>query len=440
MYNQIIANIFYWFGQAAVPLGRGGAKLARAFLNHTIFWDPGQNRARGWLYLIDGVEARDRGDLPGSVKHLRNAVAVLPDNAAVIANLGISLALDGQYDTATQIIERALRSETDVTGEPQIWVALMWSYLRSGRAPKALEAAERAEASHVFTHEVRILRLLSMAACRGFVNRAELRELLAIRVRMLPMVLEFIEQLARNGSRDLARQIVDCVPGRVRERTLLVTARSCFNHNDLDTALWATRQYEAQTKDAGPAACLRAEILLRRNDLPGALSTLIKAHQTLPRDGAVAAQLVRVRLLRGEVQPALIPAQTAFAQHPSAEAGAVIALTALEQDNLKAARKVFSKQLIGDVVGVVIGSAVQAQVHAISNEPEAALRLIATAVEEINTLPTWARTNAFYKLTFDILETDLEKLSSETNTPTFSEAMDVQRKLIKNTRERIGIK
>lgn len=407
--SSLVAKTFYWAAQISLPLGKPGMRIARSLLATALVYDPRLDRARGWRSLIDGTLARERGDLDAAVASLRDASAVLPDNDAVTANLGIALALAGRYDEAVIVIERAMRGDTDVTGEPQIWMALAWAHLRTGRSPKALEACERAEESRATSVDLRILRILALASCRGFVQRDELRNLLRMRARMLPLVLEHIEQLAVSGSRDVARQLVRGLPDSIQTRALQVIVRSAMAGDNLEAAHWAIRELEIRQPDSATAPTLRSELALRRKDHHEALSEAMEAVRRKPQDAQALDQLVRVRVLRGEGDQAAREAVEAVQRRGGGGLTAgVAALHYLEAQDLEAAQRVFAVQRSGDELACAFAAAAQALLHARRKHHAEALRQAERSVSYAGRIPAWAHSEYSRRRIAECLRETLE--------------------------------
>jgi tetratricopeptide (TPR) repeat protein len=393
MLTRAIAQACYWTAQGALPLGRGGAWLADGLLERALILDPSLTRARGWQELIRGCRCREAGDMPDAVRHLKEASALLPGNAAALANLGITLCMAGEHDQAVQTIERSMRSERDVTGEPQIWVALTWSYLRSGRSPKALEACERAQEARAVSQDLRLLRALALAACRGFVSRDDLRGLIATRPRMLPMVLEFTQGLAHARSRDLARQVMRCLPDRIQARAYRVMANSALNADDTDTTTWALRECEAREPQSPMVPAMKSEVALRKRDLAAAFKHARDAVERAGRNAAGYEQLARVQLLRGDWEAALAAAREAVERKGTgALSGGILALAALAADQPAEARRLFGVTRTGDVLGVACAAVAQARIRVIADDHQLALRSCHMALAGLRALPDWAST------------------------------------------------
>lgn len=390
MISRLLAQACYWTAQGALPLGRPGAWLAEGLLERALILDPSLNRARGWQELIRGCRCRETGDLPGAVGHLREACAILPGNAAPLANLGIALCMAGEHDQAVQTIERAMRGERDITGEPQIWIALAWSYLRSGRGPKALEAWERAAEARAVSQDLRLLRALAVAACRGFVSRDELRALIAARPRMLPMVLEFTQSLAQARSRDLARQIMRCLPDRVQGRAYRLMANSALNANDTDTTTWALRECESRDPNSPMVPAMRSEVALRKGDLAAALKHARDAAASAGRDATAFEQLARVQLVKGDWGAALEASREAVQRRGNgALSGGIVALSALEAGDVAEARRMYTITRTGDALGCACSAVAQARIRSIADDHALAIRAAYVALDTLRALPPY---------------------------------------------------
>jgi len=392
MMNSLLARGFYWLAQAALPLGRGGARLAHWMLLRAVVFDPRLERARGWLYLIEGSFARDRGDIDGAVELLRRCAAILPSSDVAIANLGIALTMAGKHEEAIQVIERSIRGEADLTGESQIWTALAWSYLRSGRAPKALDACDRATESRAASAETEVIRRLAHGVRRGLVHREDLAQRLRAAPRIVPLVLEFCQHLAKTGSRDLARQVLSCFGPSLQERAYLLLARSALNEDDCDTAGWATEEYGLRGGSPVMCATLRAEMALRRGDDAQALQEASAAVARAPERASVREQLVRVRLVTGEVgEASRLAAEAVQLKGAGALAAGLAALDMLDHADSRAARRLFSSERGGDALACTHAHAAQALITALSRDRADEARAFAvTGLREALDLPAWA--------------------------------------------------
>lgn len=391
MLNRLVAKWMFWVAQGFLPLGRPGARMAHRLLVVAQWFDPKLDRARGWQYLIEGSRAREQGRPEDAVQLLRDASVLLPDNDAVIANLGITLATAGRHEQAIEVLERAMRGEMDLTGEPGVWVALAWSYLRTGRAPKALDACERAVHSGADSLDLRLIHGLAQGVRRGFIARDEFSRLLRARPRMMPMVLEFAQHLAVGGSRDLARQIVRALPAPFRVRAFGIIARSCLNLGDTGTATWAVRELEAYDEPGPLAHLIRAGVALREGKTTTAVREAQRARERDARAAEGPEMLARIHLIRGEGAAATQAAQEALARRSTdALAGALVALDLLERGALHEARQVFMTERSGDALACAYGYATQGLINALHGEAARALALAGDALERWEDVPEWA--------------------------------------------------
>ncbi len=395
MLTKLLAKWFFWIGQAAMPTGRIGARLARFLFVRAQFLDPKLQDARAWQCLVEAMFARARGNSKEALRLLREASDLLPANDAIIANLGIELAMAGHYDEAVQVIERAIRGELDITGEPQVWMALGWSYLRSGRAPKALQVSERAEECNAVSNDLRVIRVLAHAVCHGFVQRAQLSRLVGIRPRTLSLLLDFVQHCAQAGSRDLARQVIRCLPTPTQLRAFQVVARSALNADDHETALWALKQYEIGSPGSPYPPRVRAEIAMRQGDLQAALKNARIALLRAPKDARILEQAVRVYVTRGELEQALEAARSAVrARTKDALAGGIWALHLLDEGRTQEARKLFVVQRSGDGLACAYGYTAQALIAILAGNWDQGLEIAQQAVLHFSQLPEWAATPA----------------------------------------------
>lgn len=387
-----LARFFYWLAQGTLPLGRVGAHVAARLLDASLAFDPHSLATQAWRHLAEGMFCRERGDVEGHVAHLRRAAALLPDNDTITANLGMALALSGRHEEAIQTIERALRGSTDLGSEPQLWMALSWAYLRSGRAPKAVEACDRAEEHHATTPRLQVIRLLSSAATRGFVARPELSGLIRTQPACVPLVLDFLEQQVTTGSTDLARQVLRCMPDALQTRAATLLARGLLNSGNLHGVEWAARELEQRQPQSELPVTLRTEAALRSGDRDGALKLARAASRAFPERAAVWEQLARVHLARGELSECLEAAAKAAdfssGQLTALAAGAA-ALHRTRLGDLKSARRLFAVTRSGDALACVIASAAQATILQRSGHRDRAADHVIRALQYYKDLPDW---------------------------------------------------
>lgn len=414
MLNRLLAKWVFWVAQGFLPLGRVGARIAQALLAVARWLDPKLDRARGWQCLIAGTRAREQGRTEDAVQLLRDASTLLPDNDAVIANLGITLATAGRYEQAIEVLERAIRGEMDLTGEPGVWVALAWSYLRTGRAPKALDAYERAAQSGADSLDLRLIYGLAQGVRRGFVAREELGRLLRARPRMMPMVLDFTQHLAVGGRRDLARQIVRALPPPFRAKAFAIIARSCLNLDDTGTALWAAREWQSHNEPGLVAPVIRAGVALREGKTTTAVREAQRAAERDARSPEGPELLARAHLIRGEWEAATQAAQEALGRRGAdALAAAIVALEFLDRGALHDARQVFLVERSGDALACAYGYAAQAAINALSGNGARAVRLAADAIRRWEDVPVWVATAPVQERLAATLRRTLEALEEK---------------------------
>ena len=390
MHWKLLANLTFWLAQGALPLGRTGARMARNLLGWTLTLDRRHIRARGWLLMLDGVFARESGDALAAVSLLREASGLIPNNDAVIANLGISLTQAGRYDEAVDTIERALRGGTDIGGEPQIWTALAWAYLRSGRAPKAMEAADRALQSRAMCRDTRLLHQLGDMTARGTTASSELRMLLRACPRMLPLVLSYTQYLAHGGHHPEAKRILRHLPATIEPRAYTVIGRAALNEDDANTTLWAMKELHHLGASATLVPLLRSEVSLRRGQRDQALRQSQEAIALAANNREAAEQLVRVHVVRGEWTEATAAADRAVAAgSPGALSGGVHALHLVEQGQLDAAQRVFHVARTGNALACAVAHVAQALVFARQGAGERTPEIAAAALDYLDSLPPW---------------------------------------------------
>lgn len=385
-------------GNWLLGLARGVASLGEGFLGASLWLVAQAERvgadsteARGWHCFLSAPRVSRRGSPDGAVRLLREAVACLPREDMVIATLGVELSGAGQHEDAVQVIERAIRGETDVTTAPQLWTALAWSYLRTGRAPMAIRAYERAQDAHAVSPEVRAVWLLAQASHRGFVQRDRLVEAARLYPRVTPLITDYARDVARRRDYPLARQLFRCLPDPAARRSLEMTALVAMDQEDAALAGWALKQAESIAPRWVMGHVLRSELALREADHNGALRSARVAEVEAPRDGHALAQLVRVRAVRGEWEEAVEAAQRAIlARTRDAMPAGVLALHKLETGQVREAEKLFSSQRSGDRLACLFAQSAQALIAAQLGDCERSLDIAASAVSHFERLPGWA--------------------------------------------------
>lgn len=422
MRTRTTTRVLVSVAQSLAALGGPGLRLARRLLDHAVLLSPRSPEVRGWRCMLEASAARSEGDIERSVALLREAGAHMPANDLVIASLGVDLSAAGRHEEAIQTIERALRGETDITGEAQVWTSLAWSYLRSGRAPKVSHVFDRAQESRAVSPELRVIRVLALAVVHGFVQRDRLVELVRLRAGVVPMVLDFAHQLAGQSKYDLARQLLRCLPETVARRGYELMARKSISVADYTTAVWALKQYEIAQPSSYLAPMLRAEVSLRRGDASGAVKHLRVALERAPTSRAVLEQAVRVRAVRGDWPEADGLARKALEKRStSALVGGVAALALLADGQREQARRLFTVQRVGDDLDCVFGYAAQALIAARFGGWDRSLELVEQALRQMQRSPAWAltdpvkaRLSVALRESLDASETAVDDLSAET--------------------------
>ena len=92
-------------------------------------------------YLQLGIVFAESGEYVEARKSFEKALAITPDNAALINNMGNLYYLEGMYGKARKSYEDALKLEA---GDPDVWVNLSRSYLKLEMKKEAKEAFSKA--------------------------------------------------------------------------------------------------------------------------------------------------------------------------------------------------------------------------------------------------------------------------------------------------------
>jgi tetratricopeptide (TPR) repeat protein len=332
------------------------------------------------------------GNAEAAAKLLKQAAAGLPDVIGVRGNLGMAHTLNGNYDDAIYNIETAFRESPALCREPDLWIALIWAYLRTGRVPKAHDACERAEDLGIATPRLRLMEAFVVGLERGDMSTQSIEKVLHSAPGATPMVLEFAHYLAQRHKYDVAQQLIESLPEDSRGKGYRVVAYSALNGEDLETALWAGARCEYTTDDVAGAALLRSEIALRQRKLPDAAHHAQRAIEAGHDRSEAHEQLGRVLLVSGKWGAAV--EQMIEALHSgraSALAAGVAALASINAGDMQTARRLFSDQRSGDGLGVAFAHVAQCHIMKKDGRSDEAVKLATWAMDEIDELPLWLR-------------------------------------------------
>lgn len=392
MLRKLLAGMLYGQARWALGFGRSGMSHAYRQLRLACALWPGHPEASHWLAYLRGRIAIERGRPEEAIERLREADRALPNNVAIRADLGLAYTMAGKDDQAISIFERLLKEDATEVQE-EVWSSLAWSYLRTGRAPKAREVCHRADEVGVRSPRLELIQRLATGVGLGSLPINEIRELVRSVPQSLSLLLEYARQQARDGLHRLARATVSALPEEEEARAYSIIAHASLNEDDPNTAHWAAEQI-VRTQDEGyraEALLLRSEVAIRRGDLTEAVEQARKALVADPAKGRAHEQLGRALLLQGQWEAAL--GQMIEALH-TGQAGSlaagVAALGALEVGDLAAARGLFLAERYGDGLACAVSHTAQARLLAAEGQAESAVERATSAIEELRGLPPWA--------------------------------------------------
>lgn len=393
--RQLLAGFTYDLARASLSAGQWGLGHAHRLLRLTVALWPGHPQAAQWLRYLQGRMALERGNPELAIELLREADRGLPEATGVKAQLGLAYTLAGENEQAIAILERAAKEDSSALTE-DMWGALAWSYLSTGRAPKAREACLRAEELAVHSPRLVLLHRLATGVGLGSLPVSEMRELLHEVPQGGVLILDYARLQARDGRHRLARAAVSALPDSEQARSYSIIASASLNDDDTDTAVWAVDQV-ARTRDEsyyGEVALVRSEISLRRGDLDEALVQAKKAVEAQPKSGRAHEQAGRVLLLSGRWEEAVDEMIEALhTGQAGALAAGIASLAAMEVDDVKSARGVFLAARYGDGLACATSHVAQARVMVTEKNFSEALQLASWGMEELLGLEPWARSS-----------------------------------------------
>ncbi|MEN6642311.1 MAG: tetratricopeptide repeat protein [Armatimonadia bacterium] len=391
--RQLLADFTYELARASLSTGRWGVGHAHRLLRLTVALWPGHPQAAQWLRYLQGRMALERGNPELAIELLREADRGLPEATGVKAQLGLAYTLAGENEQAIAIFERAAKEEPAALTE-DMWGALAWSYLSTGRAPKAREACVRADELEVHSPRLVLLHRLATGVGLGSLPVSEIRELLQEVPHGGALILDYARLQAREGRHRLARAAVSALPDSEQARSYSIIANASLNDDDTDTAAWAVDQV-ARTKDESyyaEVALVRSEVSLRRGDLVDAFVQAKRAVEAQPKSGRAHEQAGRVLLLSGRWEDAVDEMVEALhTGQAGALAAGIASLAAMEVDDVKSARGVFLAARYGDGLACATSHVAQARVMVTEKDYGEALQLASWGIEELLGLEPWAR-------------------------------------------------
>jgi Flp pilus assembly protein TadD len=393
MFNIAAGKALFWIAQLLIMLGPLGRRASYPLLTAAASLCPQDTRPEGWMAYISAIAASRRGRLDDAIVGLRQASRLLPGSAAVRANLGIALAMTGEWDAAIDVLEAATRDDAAAGSERGVWSALAWAYLRTGRYPKVRDTFERAHRCRAVSPDLELLVLVARGTESSRLDVAAIGRLVRRRPRMLPLVLEFAEWQALRGQRRLARVLLTALPDEIEAQGIEVTGHSAINRGAYDVALWAAGElYKLRPEDPA-CAMLRSEVALRRGQGEVAVTQAQRAVQLAPKDVRALEQLGRAQLLCGDPEAAARAFVECLATgSDSAVAGGVVAMALLARGQTRETQVVFSVGRRGDALGCAYAHAAHALLMARGERWDEAVKIAAMAVEALDDLPSWAAT------------------------------------------------
>lgn len=408
--RKLLAQFTYELARASLAAGQAGLGHAHRLLRLTVLLWPGHPQAAQWLGYLKGRIALERGNPEQAIELLREADRGLPEATGVKAQLGLAHTLAGEYDQAIAIFERAAREEPAALTD-DMWSALAWSYLSSGRAPKAREACLRAEQFDVHSPRLVLLHRLATGVGLGSLPVSEIRELLEQVPQGGPLVLDYARLQAREGRQRLAQAAVSALPESEQPRSYSIIANASLNDDDVDTAAWAADQMGRAKDDPYyvEAALVRSEVSLRRGDQAEALAQAKRAVEAQPKNGRAHEQAGRVLLLSGRWEDAVDEMVEALhTGQAGALAAGIASLAAMEVDDVKSARGVFIAARYGDGLACATSHVAQAKVMVTEKEYGEALKLADWGLEELLSLEPWAQRNEVIERLTRLLRSSLQ--------------------------------
>ena len=368
--------LLYRLAHLMLLFGASGRPVARPLLAGAIRLQPDNRRARAYYDHSQALRLFPRGETKEALKLLKRAHRALPDDDAVCLDWGIALTMAGHYDQAIGVLEQLTKDSERAAREQQLWSALGWAYLRTGRLPLAQITVKQAAEYGVTTLEMQLIMSLSLLGEQGWVDKLTVRGILGKRPHCLGMVLEFAFCLAQLGKRAEARKIVEAVPEDTRQRAWRIIARHSLNENDVATAQWALAQSSGPEPDPAAGLLLVCEVAARHGSLAKAVESAHQAVTDRPHDPEVLAAAGRVMVLAGERNKAFEYMTTALANGSRhALAGGVVALHLLERGRPEDAKSVFAVQRTGDELDCVYAHTATAWLLQTRDEPVEAVAL-----------------------------------------------------------------
>lgn len=391
MIAKLLAGVLYSQARWFLGLGRLGWRHGGRLLRWACRLWPRHPEASTWLQFVQGREALRRGQPDRALPLLLEAERALPPEVGVRADIGLAQTMAGNFEQAIVVLERAVSEDPGARRE-DVWSSLAWSYLKTGRAPKAREACLRAEQVEVQSPRLALLYRLATGVGLGVLPVAEVSDLLGRLPEAAVMVLEFARQQAHEGRFRLARAAVTALPESEQPHAFSAIGFASLNEDDPDTAAWAAEEMLRSGDEgfAAHAALLRSEVGIRRGDFAEALRQAQLA-QAAEAGSPAHEQAGRALLLAGEWDRAVDEMIEALHDgYGGALAAGVAALAAVEVSDLQSARGIFLAQRCGDGLACATSHAAQARLLTSEGSFREALQLAGWALDEVAALPAWA--------------------------------------------------
>ena len=393
--RQALGLLLYRLAHLILLFGPSGRAAARPLLAGAIRLQPDNRRARAYYDHSQALRLFPRGETAEALKLLKRAHRAVPDDEIVHLDWGIALTMAGHYDQAIGVLEQLGKDGERAVHEQQLWSALGWAYLRTGRLPLAQTTAKQATEYGVATPEMQLIMSLSLLGEQGWIDKATIRGILGKRPHCLGMVLEFAFCLAQLGKRTEAQKLVKALPEGMQPRAWRIIARHSLNEDDAATAQWALTQFSGPEPDPAASILLVCEVAARDGSLAGAVASAHRATADRPDDAEVLAAAGRVMVLAGEREKAFQYMTTALANGSrDALAGGVVALHLLERGQVEDAKSVFAIQRTGDELACVYAHTATAWLLQARDELAEAVALAARACDMWDELPAWMATEA----------------------------------------------
>lgn len=393
-FRRQVANLLYSIGHVLLMLGAWANRPASGLFRISVLVWPEHKAARAWHKYLQGIAALSCGESRLALSLVHAASQELPEVDGIRGNLGLLYALNGVYDEAIRHIEAVFRESARLGHAGDLWAALVWSYLRTGRVPSAISAVSRATSANVCCPRLELLSLLASGTAAGAIAVGDVGGQLCLTPNSAPMVLEYVQYIASKGEYHLARQLMQALPASSRGRAYTMIAQSALDDDDLATALWAAQLAENTQEAYAATALVRSEIALRKGRGDTAVDEAKKAMACeATTTSETHEQLGRAFLVQGQWAEAA--EQMIEALHTgavSALAAGVAALAAIGVGDFNTAKGLFRGERLGDSLGVACAHVAQCRIMDHGQCYEEVMKLAGWAMDEMDEFPSWAAT------------------------------------------------